>query len=114
MTTLEHYNKVNAFLDEHGEPKDCAISDCQTCEEIEKSRMALNGSEYRKPKKITQPDRRKKRYIVIDERGKDRMFYRLDKVCSHIRATQKDVYKIMNTGESHNGFTVDVEDLKSE
>lgn len=57
---------------------------------------------------------RLKKYTVIDEHGKDRVFYNFKDVMSYMSAGQKAVREVLNTGRSHNGFTVDVEDLESD
>lgn len=107
------YDRISALLDEHGDINDCKVADCKTCEEIERNRAKLTGTQYVKTAK-GKYIRAVKKYTVIDEHGKDRFFYNFKDVVSYMSAGQKTVREVLNTGRSHNGFTVDVEDLESD
>lgn len=113
MELLYVYNKILALLDEHGDINDCKVVDCKTCEEIERNRAKLAGKQYVKTAK-GKYIRAVKKYTVINENGRPKIFYNFKDVVSYMSAGQKAVREVLNTGRSHNGFTVDVEDLESE
>lgn len=113
MELLYVYNKILELLDEHGDINDCKVADCKTCEEIERNRAKLAGKQYVKTAK-GKYIRAVKKYTVINENGRPKIFYNFKDVVSYMSAGQKAVREVLNTGRSHNGFTVDVEDLESD
>lgn len=113
MELLYVYNKILELLDEHGDINDCKVADCKTCEEIERNRAKLTGTQYVKTAKGKYV-RAVKKYTVINENGRPKTFYNFKDVLSYMSAGQKAVREVLNTGRSHNGFTVDVEDLESD
>mgnify|MGYP006969644372 CR=1 FL=1 len=104
MKTLPNFDRVLYLVEHHGELGTCGISTCAICDEIKEARIMYTGTDTVKVTQIKKPEFE---YTVISENGKTKLVYSLKDVSRYIKAADASVLRVLNTRETHNGFTVD-------
>lgn len=105
------FDEILAAVVEHGEPKNCKVDDCYTCNKINKAREFYLGS---KPKERTKTINchTQNKYIVIDENKIKTEFYVKEKAMRFVKVADKRFNKALKDGSLINGYRVSVEKLK--
>ncbi|WNF91321.1 hypothetical protein [Vagococcus fluvialis] len=105
------FDEILAAVVEHGEPKNCKVDDCYTCNKINKAREFYLGSKP-KDKVRTINCHTQFKYVVTDESGVSQDFYVKEKAMRFIKVADKRFNKALKEGSIVNGYKVSVIKLK--
>lgn len=105
-----NFDEVLKVINEHGEPKDCLMSNCKTCDYIKNARLFYNGKpitkqEIKKGKQVY-------RYKLTSIKGEVSEFTAYVDVIKIIKCDYTMLKKILNTGKYYKGYKVDRERVK--